>query len=421
MEKVPLCVVGCGGMGHRHIMAYKTLEDSGLGNVELMAVCDLRRENAEFAAREVERLFGRKPMIFSDLDQVIARDDILAVDVVTDGSMHHQVAIPALLAGKHALVEKPLGITVRACQAMIEAAEKGGALLATAENYRRDPPNRLARAIIDAGLLGDPFMMVQASAGGSDVMAITPWRHLKEKGAIGLDMGAHYGDIIRYYMGEYAQIFGGGFVVEPVRRKPEDHADHPLESYRERVKTYPETVEATGEDSVVALYRMQSGALAQLMLIEGRGGQGWERSVHGRWGALYAPGERNGRPVVLRLEGRELQGKEILKLLPDFHLDEITARLFGDDGVEYNMPTDVPHPGYAIDARHLAIEYHDFGRAILTDGQPEVDGMGGMKAVAAIVGAYESGLAGRSLTMEEVLSGEVGAYQEEIDAALGLK
>ena len=235
MEKVPLCVVGCGGMGHRHIMAYKTLEDSGVGNVELMAVCDLRRENAEFAAREVERLFGRKPMIFSDLDQVIARDDILAVDVVTDGSMHHQVAIPALLAGKHALVEKPLGITVRACQAMIEAAENGGAVLATAENYRRDPPNRLARAIIDAGLLGDPFMMVQASAGGSDVMAITPWRHLKEKGAIGLDMGAHYGDIIRYYMGEYAQIFGGGFVVEPVRRKPEDHADHPLESYRERV------------------------------------------------------------------------------------------------------------------------------------------------------------------------------------------
>ena len=29
MEKVPLCVVGCGGMGHRHIMAYKVLEESG--------------------------------------------------------------------------------------------------------------------------------------------------------------------------------------------------------------------------------------------------------------------------------------------------------------------------------------------------------------------------------------------------------
>ena len=76
---------------------------------------------------------------------MLKRDDILAVDVVTDGSTHHQVAVPALLAGKHALVEKPLGITMRACQSMIDAASEGGAVLATAENYRRDPPNRLAR------------------------------------------------------------------------------------------------------------------------------------------------------------------------------------------------------------------------------------------------------------------------------------
>ena len=418
-EAVPLCLVGCGGMGHRHLMAYRTLEDTGMANVELMAVCDVRAENAEFARREVERLFGRTPLVFTDLDQVLARDDILAVDVVTDGSTHHSVAIPALLAGKHALVEKPMAITIRACQAMIDAAEKGRSVLATAENYRRDPPNRLAQAIIDAGLLGDPFLMLQTSTGGSDEMAITPWRHLKEKGAIGLDMGVHYGDIIQYYLGQYEQIFGGGFIVEPVRKKP-DHADHPLESYRERVKTYPETVKATGEDSVVALYRMQSGVLAQLTLVDGRGGRGWERSVHGRLGALYAPGERSGKPVVLRLEDKELKGKEILSLLPDFHLDEITARLFGEDGVEYDLPQDAPHPGYAIDARHLAIEYYDFGRAILTGSQPEVDGLGGMKAVAAIVGAYESAHAGRSLTMEEVLSGEVQGYQEEIDTALGL-
>ena len=142
--------------------------------------------------------------------------------------------------------------------------------------------------------------------------------------------------------------------------------------------------------------------------------------MHGRLGALYSAGERNGRPLVLRLEGRELKGKEILPLVPDFHLDEITARLFGADGVEYEMPVDVPHPGYAVDAKHLAIEYHDFARAILTGGQPELDGLGGMKAVAAIVGAYESALAGRSLTIEEMLKGEVRGYQEEIDAALGL-
>ena len=49
-----------------------------------------------------------------------------------------------------------------------------------------------------------------------------------------------------------------------------------------------------------------------------------------------------------------------------------------------------------------------------------MDGGGGMKAVAAIVGTYESALAEHSVSMESVLSGEVRRYQAEIDAALGL-
>jgi hypothetical protein len=64
---------------------------------------------------------------------------------------------------------------------------------------------------------------------------------------------------------------------------------------------------------------------------------------------------------------------------------------------------------------------HDFAEAILKGTTPEVDGQLGMTAVAAIYGAYESTLAGRSVTMDEILSGEVRAYQEEIDEALGLE
>jgi predicted dehydrogenase len=95
-------------------------------------------------------------------------------------------------------------------------------------------------------------------------------------------------------------------------------------------------------------------------------------------------------------------------------LTEITERLFGPNEVEYDLPF------AAIDAKHLAIEYHDFAAAVLSGGQPEVDGYLGMTAVAAILGAYESAWAGRAVTMAELLSGEVRAYQEEIDNALGL-
>jgi predicted dehydrogenase len=401
-------------MGHRHILGYKELEESGIGNIDVVAVCDVRPENAALGAAEVEHLFGRKPMLFTDLDRVLAHPEIAAVDVVTDPSTHHTVAVPALLAGKHALVEKPLGITVRACQMMIDAARRSGVVLATAENLRRDPPNRLARAILDHGLLGDPYLMIHNDLGGDDTIIITPWRHLKEKGAIGLDMAVHYADIVQYYVGEFDHVYGRGLIVEPVRRRP-DRFDHPLVSYRERFKTFPRFVEATGEDSVIALYRMKSGVMVQFAYVAGgRGSRTFERSVHGRWGAMHAPGDRNGRPVILRLQGQELHGKEILPLLPDFHLNEITERLFGRRVVEY----DLPFP--PIDAKHLAIEYHDFAEAILTGRLPEVDGSLGMTAVAAILGAYESALAGRAVSMEELLSGEVRAYQEEINAALGL-
>ena len=414
MEKIPLCLIGCGGMGHRHILAYKELEESGIGNVELMAVCDLNPKNADLGRREIERLFGRTPLVFTDLDEALAHPDIAAVDIVTDPSFHHQVAIPALQAGKHVLVEKPLGITIRACQAMIKAADDNGMVLATAENLRRDPPNRLARSIIDQGLLGDPYLMIQTSLGGNDKMIITPWRHLKDKGAIGLDMAVHYTDIVQYYMGDFEQIYGVGLIIEPVRYKPEN-AQLKLESYVERYKTYPDSIEATGEDSCFAMYTMKSGARVQFSYAgAGRGGGNWERSVHGRLGALYSPGDRNGNAVVLKLEGVELQGADILELLPDFEMSEITERLFGKNIVTYDLDF------APIDGKHMAIEMHDFADAVINGGKPEVDGYLGMTAVAAIYGAYESSIAGRAVSMEEILSGKVRAYQEDIDEALGL-
>ena len=99
---------------------------------------------------------------------------------------------------------------------------------------------------------------------------------------------------------------------------------------------------------------MKSGAMVQFNYAgAGRGSRGFERSVHGRLGAMYAPGDRNGRPVILRLEGRELQGAEILPLLPDFQMSEITERVFGEKMVTYDpaeFPRAIPYlyPGLPL-------------------------------------------------------------------------
>lgn len=67
----------------------------------------------------------------------------------------HTVAVPLRLIGKHPLGEKPLGMTERACRAIIDAARRDVGVLATAENLPRDSPDRYACGILDHALLGN--------------------------------------------------------------------------------------------------------------------------------------------------------------------------------------------------------------------------------------------------------------------------
>ena len=397
--RLPICLVGCGGMGRRHLAGYAALAGTGISNIDVVGVCDLRAEVAEAAADEAERLLGRRPRVFTSATAAIEDASVAAFDVVTDVVGHAPVVVPALEARKPVLCEKPLGLTVRACKAMIDASRRTGTILATAENYRRDPPNRVAKAVVDSGMLGHLHLMVQLSVGGDDQVIITPWRHMKDRGAIGMDMGVHYTDIIQYYLGPFESMEGHGFIAEPVRRLRDTGAP----------------IRPTGEDSVVGTFRMQSGVLAQLSYVpSGLGPRWYQRSLHGRLGSLDIPRDRTGGAPVLKTGNTTLKGRELLGELPGFELDEVTARLFGENSAEY----DIPFP--RADAGHIAIEVHDFAAAVLGNRPPEIDGDGGLTAVAALLGVYESGRLGRAVTMEEMLDGSVSSYQDELDHALGL-
>ncbi len=248
MDRITTALVGCGGMGRRHLRAYAALRGVGLDRFEVAAVCDTRREAAEEAATLAEELLGTRPAIYTDFEKLVGSGQVAALDVVTEPSVHHLIVPPALTAGLNVICEKPLGLTVRACLEMVNAAKASGSLLATAENYRRDGPNRLARAVIEAGLLGELHLMIEESIGGSDAVIITPWRHRAEAGPIALDMGVHYGDIFLYYLDEIESAYGAAFVAEPLRRLRATD-DQTASS------SVPGFIEATGDDSLVATYR----------------------------------------------------------------------------------------------------------------------------------------------------------------------
>ena len=96
--------------------------------MELVAVCDLNQENADFLADEAHELLGSRPKVFADIGEM-AREipDLRAADVTTDTGSHHAVATACLEAGLHVLCEKPLAVTVRGCNLIIETARQQGA------------------------------------------------------------------------------------------------------------------------------------------------------------------------------------------------------------------------------------------------------------------------------------------------------
>ncbi|MEM2904744.1 MAG: Gfo/Idh/MocA family oxidoreductase [Candidatus Bathyarchaeia archaeon] len=407
-KAVRLALVGCGFMGTRHLYGFEELKRRGFEAMELAAVCDIDEKRATSVADLAESRLGRRPTVHRDFEQMVKeRSDLEAVDLVVEPRLHHVIAEKALKNGLDVLVEKPMGITVKACRRMIQAAEKHHRTLAVAENYRRDPPNRVIAKALREGVIGEPWMAFMYSVGGGNAITITAWRHLKEYGGILLDMGVHYADILLYFMGEVDEVQGSLGLYEKERVRKVQEGDE--EKIVERVKP-------TAEDTVLANLKFASGALGQYaMSLSGHGAGFWQRTVHGSHGSLTAPPDRSGQPITVTMDGgTKLSARQLMEKYRVFERDEVTPRFFPEGMPEYRLPFQ------DIDRRLIAIEVYDFLEAITTGRKPEVDGTVGMKAEAIIYAMHESAVLGRTVRLRDVESGVVDTYQRSIDEALGI-
>ena len=145
----------------------------------------------------------------TDWREVIARDDIDIVDICVPGHLHTEIALAALAAGKHVLVEKPLANTLAEAEAMADAAADAsarGVVSMVGFNYRRMPALALARRIIADGRLGE-IRQVRASYLQDwlvDAAAPMTWRLRREtagSGALG-DLASHAVDQLQFLLGE---------------------------------------------------------------------------------------------------------------------------------------------------------------------------------------------------------------------------
>ena len=411
MDRVPTAIVGCGGMGGRHLLGLKELYDSDMCNVELVAACDLRRDNAEHLADEAAKLLGRRPEVFADMAGMAeALPGLQAVDITTDAGSHHVVATTAFDLGWHVLCEKPMGITMRAANRILAAQQRADKVLSVAENYRRDPMSRLTRALIDQGVIGRPFMYLDISASAGNRIVITPWRHQKHMGGMLLDGGVHNADMMLYYMGNVRQVYAKTALWERKRYKSQGGG---VSGFYERWQAeMPDEIEATAEDTMMSVLSFDSGTMGQWTQSYAGHGQGYgHRAIYGSKGSLRPGGTRNGVPPAVKLDGAdEITGEPLLDLVPGLRLDEITSHLFGGERLAcYTLPFP------AADRKLLAIEYHEFADCILTGKTPEVDGAVGRRAMAICYAGFESSVLERAVTLDEIEAETTSQYEAEIN------
>ena len=162
----------------------------------------------------------------TDWREVIAREDIDVVDIVTPGDSHAEIAIAALEAGKHVLCEKPLANTVAEAEAMADAAARAAARGIRAMvgfTYRRVPAVTFLRDLIAQGAVG---RIAQVRASYRQDWLVDPemplaWRLQKEhagSGALG-DIGAHAIDLAQFVTGMKLERVSG--VVDTiVKQRP---------------------------------------------------------------------------------------------------------------------------------------------------------------------------------------------------------
>ncbi|TDF93029.1 Gfo/Idh/MocA family protein [Paenibacillus piri] len=147
MQRIRIGVIGAGIIGKVHLQEY-----AGIPGAEIVAVCDINEQEARLSAEK----FGI-PNVYTDYKEMLARDDIDAVDVCLHNNFHAPLTIAALRAGKHVYCEKPIAGSYYDGVSMLEAARECGKKLHIQLGTFYKKETKAAKALIEDGQLGRVF------------------------------------------------------------------------------------------------------------------------------------------------------------------------------------------------------------------------------------------------------------------------
>lgn len=194
-------IVGCGMISNFHAKAIENIRGA-----KIAACFDTFAAGADkFAAANGCRAYH-------ELDEMLADPDVDVVNICTPSGAHRDPAVAAARAGKHVVVEKPLEITLKRCDAIINACRENNVKLATIMPSRFSPANKALKKAIEQGrfgklTLGDTYVKWWRSQEYYDSGG---WRGTwaLDGGGAYMNQAIHNVDLLYWFMGDVAEVCG---------------------------------------------------------------------------------------------------------------------------------------------------------------------------------------------------------------------
>ena len=201
-------LLGYGFMAKAHSNAYKKIPYiywPPAAHPNLLAICGRTEDRVSEAARR----FGYEGY-YTDWEALVEDERVDIFDNCSSHHMHVEPSIAALKAGKHVVCEKPMALTASDAARMLQAARNGHAKHMCGFNYRFVPAVRLARELIEQGLVGDIYhfraQYLQQSIHDPDQPLRRNVDPASRKAGSQAVIGCHAVDLARFLVGELATI-----------------------------------------------------------------------------------------------------------------------------------------------------------------------------------------------------------------------
>ena len=199
-RRLRLAFVGCGAIAQWHLAALR----AAAPRTEVTAAVDVDRDRALAMSKET----GAEP--FGSMDEALADGTFDAALIMVPHRHHEELAVAALGAGKHVLLEKPMAPTLDACDRILAAVRSSPAVFLVAENAQYWPEVVQTKDLIDEGAIGEVITARawHCAAPMEQFLGEGNWRFsvAEAGGGVAIDAGSHWLRPLRMWLGELVEV-----------------------------------------------------------------------------------------------------------------------------------------------------------------------------------------------------------------------